>query len=148
MTTTFKEPTAGPTPPPKDDSFAHKAFYVTRFEYRRPPGISATGIATVPKEAVGDWDLAVFYTLDFHIDRVASVSGFILNSKKPAERQVIIEAINKSAQFLVFTSGELAEVDVRDKQPLQLMMRLSSPMFDENAILHAVRSLVLPPPLV
>lgn len=134
---------AGLTPPPDDDSAQRPGFYIVRFEYVRDPGVLATGIATVPKEAVGEWDLAVFYTIVFDARGMANVDGFILNSKAPAERQSILQALEKSASWLVFKTGELAEVDEVYKKPLQHMMLLSGPIFDEHAILRAVSEAVV-----
>ena len=110
-----------------------------RFEYRRSPDILATGVATISKEAVGDWDMASFYTLRWDRKNDTYVSAFMLNSLGPTERQAMLETLDKSAQFLVFKSGELARVDKDDKMSLQVLLHSSQPMFDENAILHMVR---------
>lgn len=144
-------PSTAKSPPLEDDSTPRNSFYVVRWEYQRPPGVLASGIATVPKEAVGGFDQAVFYHLHFDKDGVpfneegmADVADFVLASKSPAEQQNIIDMLKKNAQYLIFKSGELAEVDGRDKQPLLHMMQSTAPMFDEHAILKRVGHLVLP----
>jgi hypothetical protein len=137
MATFRTGPSAGENPPGTG-----QIFYIARFEFRRNAGyqgampIVASGIATIPREASGDWDLANIYTLTYNDQGARKVDAFMLNSMGAQERGVLLQALNKSAQYLVFKTGELVAVEERYRMPLHFLMLDSGPLFDEPAIIR------------
>jgi hypothetical protein len=140
MATFRTDPSAGKNGPPG----AGQIFYIARFEFRRNAGVQgalpivASGIATIPLEAFGDWDLANIYTLTYDDQGARKVDAFMLHSRDTQERGVLRQALNKSAQYLVFKTGELVAVEERYKMPLHFLMLESGPLFDEPAIIQMV----------
>jgi hypothetical protein len=145
MATFLTDPSTRPTPP----TGSGQDFYIARFEFRRLPNIKgalpvvASGIATVPMKAVGDWDMASFYTLTYDEKEAPKIDAFMLNSRDAQERAILLQALEKSVQFLVFKTGELVAVEEMYKLPLHFLMIRAKPLFDEPAIIQIVSDPVL-----
>ncbi|KAF2688697.1 hypothetical protein K458DRAFT_428217 [Lentithecium fluviatile CBS 122367] len=127
-------------PPMKtlEDPVLVNGFYVARFEFQRDLGILATGIAIVPKSHVGDWSKAVLYIMGYDNKGAIQVSRFTIDAMETEDQQAMLEAV-KNAQYLVFKTGECAEIDPRDIEAFTTVVRRSKPIFDELGILKRIQ---------
>jgi hypothetical protein len=116
---------------------SRQVFYVTRFEYQRPPGVLATGLGIVCKDTINDWSQTDFFTMDWDENGRGQVSCFKIEAKTPEQQKEILTAV-ENVQYLVSKSGELVGVNSSDMLILESVILMSKPMFDEQAIINTV----------
>ncbi|KAF2250643.1 hypothetical protein BU26DRAFT_517470 [Trematosphaeria pertusa] len=108
-----------------------------RFDYARPPGVDASGIAIVPKNGVGDWSKCLLFTIVSGPLFKTQIHGFGINSKGYNEREALLQSL-QTAEYLVFPDGKRAEIDAEDMGKFQSVIRYTKPLWDEYAILKRV----------